>query len=215
MSAALFEGETTMQIVSLIVIGIGLLIAYGGYVGIRSGKMEQAQFGSGIREKPPLLEGEAARRQGRWYIVAGIVLIAVGVVLGVGNVGMLLALIGLLGVAGGVFFITVGWRGIRTRDVIFEVTVTTRTIVNRVRRSRMITHHYTGTPALVVGVGYLLMALGFIGLGVGLMFFPAALVVGVAFGLLGFFLWLGSDAVAMRMSPNMPIPHVDLNDSEY
>lgn len=204
-----------MQIVSFIVIGIGFLIVYGGYVGLRSGKMQQVQFGSGIREQPPVLEGEAARRQGRWYIVAGVVTVAAGVVLGAGNTGVLLTFLGLLSVAGGVYFVTVGWRGIQTRDVIFEVTVTTRTIVNRVRRSRMITHHYTGTPAVVVGVGYLLMALGFIGLGVVLMFFPRGLALGVVFGILGFFLWLGSDAIAGRMSPATQTIHVDLNDSDY
>lgn len=189
-----------MQIVSLIIIGIGLLIAYGGVVGIRSGKMQKIQFGGSIGQSPTTLEGDAARRQGIGYIVAGVVMVVVGVLINTGNPAALFLLVGVFSLISAVYLAYVGWQGIQKRDVVYTLTIQSRSVRNRIRTQRLISHHYAGTPAVVVGIGYLVMAAGFFILGLIALFQITLLVAGVVFALITCGLWVLSDFIAGRMS---------------
>ncbi len=189
-----------MQIVSLIVIGLGLLIVYGGFIGLRSGRMQQAQFGSRASQPPTMLEGDSARRQGIGYLAAGIVLIVVGLLLAFGSPAVLLAAVGVLSLIGGVYLAFVGWQGILRRDVVFLLMIRNRTLASRIRSVRTISHHYSGAPAVIVGVGYLLLAAGLFVLGLILLRRVEWLAAGVMIAVLGCGLWLLSDAIASRIS---------------
>jgi hypothetical protein len=184
-------------IIGFIIVGIGALIVLGGVNGFRAGKMSKIQFGNAANEEPVTLEGSAAKKQGIVFVIAGIAIVAIGLLLLTNMPSAVTIFLGIAALAGGAYFTIYGYRGMRKRDILFALTITRRGVwgANPVYR-RDIGRQYVGSRALSVGLGYILLGISNLLFGLILIFKSEWLGYGVIAFVAGAILYVLSAVVA-------------------